>query len=154
MSVGSFNFPAVRHAFQSAYMTLTCMIGAAYERNRDQSKNEKNSVSTTSRTMITLLGSILTLDRKVLEQRDFIQSLYEKFKDGELIEDSFGLRNMQSPPKVKENHKRKRDDSDSDDVLYIEESSDDFLESSEEEGMISDDGDITSFYRIGRGKKA
>lgn len=80
VSLGSYNFLTIKGAFMRAFMVLTSMIGAGYERRKD------TRVKAGARDMVTLLGSILTVSRTVLEQREFIQSQYEKYRRGELDE--------------------------------------------------------------------
>jgi hypothetical protein len=106
------------------------MIGAGYERklgNIEDRKHFVNEILDDSNAndsyMITLLGGILSLNRSVLKQRDFIQLQYEKYLEGELVE---GIYHDYYPPKPLELQKRKRDDdAEQDDVIYVDASSQD-----------------------------
>jgi non-canonical poly(A) RNA polymerase PAPD5/7 len=112
ISSGSYNFLRVKFAFQRAYSTLTSMIGAAYEHDLSNAQKRENYVKKFTDLdlergyMITLLGSILSLSRSVLEQREFLEIQYEKYTRGELEDhgaDGF------IPPVPAEVKKRKRE---------------------------------------------
>jgi non-canonical poly(A) RNA polymerase PAPD5/7 len=112
ISSGSYNFLRVKFAFQRAYSTLTSMIGAAYEHDLSNSKKREDYVKRFTELdlergyMITLLGSILSLSRSVLEQREFLEIQYEKYTRGELEDDGA---DGYIPPIPAEVKKRKRE---------------------------------------------
>ncbi|KAH6560770.1 hypothetical protein BASA60_000492 [Batrachochytrium salamandrivorans] len=95
---GSYNFMSIRREFARAFNILQAMIGAGYERQhqRDMSLDPKPSSHFNSpshvrfgsdsdhnnsrqggREMVTMLGSILTIGRPVLEHREFVQKRYD-----------------------------------------------------------------------------
>jgi hypothetical protein len=98
------------------------MIGAGYERRLTR----RNISQKKSSLMITVLGSILTLERSVLEQRLFVEKCYEQIQNGtpEVLE----FVNRPELPVAAEFVKRKRDD---EEVVYVAASS----EESDEETM-------------------
>ena len=125
-------------------MVLTSMIGAAREKYLNK---EIVDTSQKNRKMISLLGSILCLSRKVLEQRDFISNLHEKYVAGELVQDSFGLRGVTTPARdLKRKRKRSESGVEDQDVLFINES-DAQSEASSGSVSSSEKGDIISFYK-------
>lgn len=152
------------------------MIGAAYEKRAEkESLNSRQAMvkveeKMDSRDMITLLGSILTLQRSVLEQREFVANQYEKFKNGTLLDDDISLLEKPYVPKPVEVQKRKRGFSE--DAVYFDASDlsseeDAQLQASSKKGkeaapsvpkkkkskdtkpgkdQSDDDGDITAYY--------
>ncbi|KAJ3274821.1 Non-canonical poly(A) RNA polymerase papd5 [Terramyces sp. JEL0728] len=113
---GSYNYQVVKNAFGRAYMTLTSMIGAGYERKFSNRKID-SEFSNDERYMITMLGSILTISRSVMEHRDYIETRYEHYSKGDWSE--FGNLNNLDATKPAEVQKRKRDD-DSSGSDYLE----------------------------------
>ena len=105
VSAGSYNFLAVKHSFFKAYTTLTAMVGAAYEENFKRIPPIKEGRFQ----IISLLGNIIQMSRTVLEQREFVQIQYEKYNEGLLQDDAFGI-SRRDVPEFPQNHKRKRED--------------------------------------------
>lgn len=140
VSSGSYRYEAVKWAFGRAFTTLTTIIGAGYEH---QLKDPNlDSIPDTDETMLTVLGNIITINRDVLEQREYIQVQYEKYLNGQLKIDLFET--VDDLPKMKP-QKRKLDN-----VLYIEAQSDESIDlprkkicqdlsSSESEGDLEQD---------------
>lgn len=176
VSIGSYNYYNVKRSFMNAYRLLTSMIGFGHERNeRTERSSNKNNNNTTFKIkpnqseMVTLLGSILTVDRQVLEQRDLVEAVYELYMDGSIDVDSYDLDGSfvgsptTSGTHVKVQTKRKRSVSPQLSVVYTdddasddeEDHDEDFDDDEEEEDLTEDedeDGDITSFYQMNTGK--
>ncbi|KAJ3259587.1 hypothetical protein HK103_002141 [Boothiomyces macroporosus] len=116
---GSYNYQVVKNAFGRAFMTLTSMIGAGYERKYTNRRID-GEFADNERYMITMLGSILTISRSVMEHRDFIETRYASYSKGDWSD--FGNQNYLNTDKPAEVQKRKRDDSsDSESIHEVDE---------------------------------
>ena len=113
ISRGSYSHRLIVVEFGKAYRSLIAMIGAGYVR-RGVKQNIKPGKD---KFMITILGSILTVNRSVLEHREFIHKRYDEISKGDLASVSPPRR-----PKPIELQKRKRDE---DEIIYIEDSNTD-----------------------------
>ena len=85
------------------------MIGAAYESTLKglKSTDKFDLVREQKYHIISLLGNIIQMNRSVLEQREYVQIQYEKFTEGTLEDDAFGISRLNVPEDI-QNHKRKR----------------------------------------------
>ncbi|KAJ2995755.1 hypothetical protein HDV02_000499 [Globomyces sp. JEL0801] len=167
LTTGSYNYPKVKSSFRNAFMVLTSMIGAAYERRTmlsDPIKRRRfirDSIEPgedPNLYMITLLGSILTIDRNVLKQRDYVEAQYEKYVHGGLGESLLDHSYRPPVPERAEGKKRKRDDV-YENIIYVDDS--DVSSSSvdqptkakskknkkkKKDQVSSDDSDIVAYY--------
>lgn len=121
ISRGSYAFTGVRNQFKSAYQSLIAVIGRGYQR---EVKNEFIPKYDESKFVITVLGQILTIDRNVLDHREFLQSTYEEImgrKEDIPTYQNDGYKRAQNRPSKKE-HIRV-DLEESEEIIYISGSS-------------------------------
>lgn len=150
ISSGSFNYTQVKGSFMRAFTMLTSMLGSGFERGSKGVRVRSGSVE-----MTTLLGSILTLSRDVLDQREYIERVYEAWRDGEVDLCTHSLdgegKVVGLGMEVVAPVKRKR-------VPDSEEAIEFVVEESEEEAVTSyseedDSGDISAFYSMSNNGK-
>lgn len=127
VSQGSFNYLSIKMAFQRAFMVLTSMTGAGFEAG-----GREREVGGADRDMVTLLGSILTVGRDVLERRMYIEKLYEDYCAGGLVLGSYGVEGV-APIEIVDLQKGKRKR----DVVFVEEEEE--TETDESDDGCSDD---------------
>lgn len=112
---GSYNFQQIKHEFFRAAIVLQSMVGAGYEQYNDIADNKGRFRHLTDkeddRHMVTILGSILTIDRKVLEHRDFVNQRYNDLQssDPDVVASAMNnLDNHKTSPSPTKDRKRKR----------------------------------------------
>ena len=169
ISGGSFNYTQVKGSFMRAFTMLTSMLGSGFERKFPSTK-----IQSGQREMTTLLGSILTVSKGVLDQREYIERVYEAFLEKHVgltthsLDDS-SISEEEGRVVGKRKRNQFRDDSsnlDSDplekqEVLYVAGASSDdeaseYHVEDESGGNSTEDeeqsGDITAFYAMNTGK--
>lgn len=112
VSRGSYAIRKIKQEFAKAFRTLVAMFGVSY------STDGIIQPPTSSNTMVTLLGTILHVDRAILEHRDFLENFYYKLVTG--------LPSIPAPPQPKavEFQKRKRQSDPHPEIIFIEDSTD------------------------------
>lgn len=95
------------------------MIGAGYEGKITRRDIRNEGSKGKEEKMITVLGSILTLERSVLEQREFVEQKYREIQAG--IPQILSKVEVELPPKAAELQKRKRHEHNEhvQDVVYV-----------------------------------
>jgi hypothetical protein len=138
----------VINEFYRAYQAIRGMIGAAYE--MIETKQKLDDIP--QNMMITILGSIISVSKSVLDQRWFIEKrYYDIVNDRVKIED-----NPPTPQKSAESQKRKHTPNKSDveiDYFYTDDSEDESTQEDHEENQTLEsetesDVDVTSYYKI------
>lgn len=154
ISVGSYNYAMVKSSFMHAFTLLTAMIGTSHDRTTATTDTIKKSTTWTvksgDRTMVSVLGSILTIDKNVMELRDVSERLYEEIivNNGGVVD--VGVDNIKTV--------KKKVQGAAVDVVFVEDDTEDQEsvtedeDEEEEDGEEEDEGDITNFYKMNNGK--
>ncbi|KAJ1555969.1 Non-canonical poly(A) RNA polymerase papd5, partial [Cladochytrium tenue] len=105
VGAGSFNFHQVRSEFHRAYLRVVCMIGATYERNRQEpphAHSHRHRDAESTRTPArppqpnTILGGILAVRRGLFEFRRHSETLAARVRAG-TVDAGFGSVGLPRP---------------------------------------------------------